>query len=49
MKELSEDECRQLHAEALDMFKLYLKPKAQHNVGVAPTLVQEIQKSMSPL
>ena len=43
--ELTEEEKRELHAKALDLYKLYLKPTASHKVNVSPELVQEIYNS----
>lgn len=42
---MGEDELRALHSEALDLYKLYLKPGASHAVGVSQELAKEIIKS----
>ena len=43
--ELTEEEKRELHSKALDLYKLYLKPTASHKVAVSTDLVQEIYSS----
>lgn len=43
--ELSTIELKNLHKEAMDLYKLYLKPTAAHRVLVSDDAVQEIHKS----
>ena len=45
--ELDEADLKSLHTEALDLYKLYLRPTAQHKVRVDHGLVQEISKILA--
>ncbi len=43
--DLSEEELRSLHSEAVALYQLYLKPTASHGVRVSHQLAEEINKS----